>query len=1399
MRIKKTKNKIPKPFLFAPTVILTALLTLFLFALLPASLSKADTPEKSDVTSYNACGNMNGNLSVDPTGKNEGFSTVLYNNVNGLPTSEANAIAETSEGFIWIGSYAGLIRYDGNTFERTDSTTGISNVRCLYADSRDRLWIGTNDSGIFVMEKGAFQNWGKADGMESVSIRNVAEDSAGYIYIGSTKGVYVVEENMAFYSLDDARINDTTIQELRRGNNGTVYGLTSSGDIFILSEGQIAQFYSHEYFPEFDINAIFSDPVNPGMYYIGTKTSEVYHGSLDNNFALAGKADTTPLTSIERFEYIGGKIWICSGTGIGNMDEDGVHVLENVPMNNSVGHVMTDYEGNLWFTSTRQGVMKVVRNQFSDFFEQCGLEEVVVNTTCMYNDQLFIGSDNGLIVVKNGKKQEYLPIINAFTASGEELDKDELAKSLSGNRIRSIIRDSKNRMWISSWRNDGLVRYDKGQVMTFNAADGLFSEHVRVVSECENGNMLVANSGGVSVISGDKVIAGYGPEDGIENDSILTLLEGYNHDYIFGSDGGGIYIIPAETTAGRTDVPVVRNLTTADGLSSDIILRIKKSLGGEFYWIVTSNSLAYMTPDYQIVTIRNFPYPNNYDLYENSNGEVWILASSGIYVASKEELLRNETIEPRFYDIPNGLPYVATANSYSELTEDGDLYVASSAGVVKVNIENAFWDVSDFKMSVPFVDADGVRIYPDEKGAFTIPAETGKLTVYGYVFNYSLVNPQLSYQLQGLEKEETNLLRSELLPIDYTNLHGKTYHFRMQLKDSWGRSRKEISVKIVKEKAFYEQPWFFVAVGLLGLLLLYLLGKSLLHRKMRAVEKKHMEERVRFEQTAEALAGAIDAKDSYTNGHSRRVAEYSRKIAIEAGKSEEEIDRIYFAALLHDVGKIGVPVEILSKKGRLTEEEFEIIKQHPGIGGQILSSIKQSPWLTIGARYHHERYNGSGYPEGLAGEDIPEIARIIAVADAYDAMTSNRSYRNAIPQHIVREEIVKGMGTQFDPKFAKIMIHLIDLDREYRMKEVMSGINLTSESGVRCDSMYHGCTEGINIVNRTASIRFCSQPDDGVDFKKSLPTLIIFDSLDGIVHPGEEENENLLYFEYAKIRMDGVIEEGNIRKSQIKEIDVKPEIASLDFADPKNMQRYEVQAFRYKDQAKIRILTEEKSWEVILALPDSSRFLYISIGGENCEIHSLRAEVFGGDMGPDDIERIAEEVSFIRGYPEGDVPNVQIDGWCLDATEGILLKDEVKLSFHTMSLPTARMVWHCPFISLFSAHGGKVKGEDFHEYLLLRLDGENWESDSHVENRIAVTQKPEFAGWNDWKIKNKEGFDCVVTISRKGNKITMHTENLGIVINSETEIRDSIKDVYIALTGDQCAITNIRVERGAKE
>ena len=183
-----------------------------------------------------------------------------------------------------------------------------------------------------------------------------------------------------------------------------------------------------------------------------------------------------------------------------------------------------------------------------------------------------------------------------------------------------------------------------------------------------------------------------------------------------------------------------------------------------------------------------------------------------------------------------------------------------------------------------------------------------------------------------------------------------------------------------------------------------------------------------FEETAEALVNAIDAKDKYTRGHSARVAQLSEQIAREAGLSESACDQVYFAALLHDVGKIGVRFDVINKRGRLTDEEYEQIKNHTVVGYQILSSIKESPYLSIGAHYHHERYDGKGYPEGLKGEEIPTIARIIAVADAYDAMTSSRSYRDPLPLSKVREEIVNGMDTQFDSRYASIMLDLMDRD-----------------------------------------------------------------------------------------------------------------------------------------------------------------------------------------------------------------------------------------------------------------------------------------------------------------------------------------------------------------------------------
>ena len=201
------------------------------------------------------------------------------------------------------------------------------------------------------------------------------------------------------------------------------------------------------------------------------------------------------------------------------------------------------------------------------------------------------------------------------------------------------------------------------------------------------------------------------------------------------------------------------------------------------------------------------------------------------------------------------------------------------------------------------------------------------------------------------------------------------------------------------------------------------------------VERKSQENENLSLHVVQTLAEAIDAKDTYTNGHSGRVAEYSKEIARRYGYTKKHQDEIYMMGLLHDVGKIGVPDEIINKPSKLSDEEFELIKKHPVTGSEILERIQEKPKLATGARWHHERYGGGGYPDGISGEDIPVEARIIAVADAYDAMTSKRSYRDVMQQDKVRLEIEKGIGTQFDPQFAKIMIEIIDEDIDYGLHE----------------------------------------------------------------------------------------------------------------------------------------------------------------------------------------------------------------------------------------------------------------------------------------------------------------------------------------------------------------------------
>lgn len=949
---------------------------------------------------------------VDPVHSTDGYSAVLYDNKSGLPTSEANAIVQTSEGFIWIGSYSGLIRYDGNSFQNLSTDAGISSVVSLYVDSSNRLWIGTNDSGAAVMERGQFRRYGRKEGLGSLSVRTICEDAEGNILIGTTAGVSYIDKNMELHTIEAGLISNEYIRSLKAGKDGTVYGVTVDGSVFTLKDLKLTGFYNDKSLHITAARSVLPDDENPGYLYIGDSGNVIYYGSfIKGEFSLSRRFITGDKLSINSIEIFNGSMYVCTDKGIGYFNDYDFIPINDIPMNTSVENMMADYNHNLWFVSSQQGVMKVVDNQFSDIFNKYGISNGVVYATCVYDDSLYIGTKNsGLVVIKGGKVLKQLPV-----KYGD--DDFDLIGLFSGSRIRSIDVDRNGTVWFSTFGDHGLVGYKNGRIRKIRSTEGLPSDRIRNVFERPDGALMVSCTGGLAVIEEGSVTRVYGQKDGITNDEILSSSVMDNGDMVIGTDGGGIYVI---NDSG------VKCINVDSGLSSDVVMRVKKDRTRDIMWFVTSNSIGYLTDNYEVKTVSNFPYLNNFDLYQNSNDEMWVLSSNGIYVARTEDVLSGKPFNYLYYGIYNGLPGIATSNSYSALTKDGFLYIACTSGVTRVNIDKSVDTVDSVKAAVPFVEADGVMIYPKADGSFSVGANIKKLTVYSYVFNYSLINPEITYKLEGFDNTAVTVLRSNLQPVDYTNLRGGRYYFNMKIVDPHNGQSNELNVVIFKQKHFYEYMWFNITIAILAVAAVYIILKKYTDRRTAKLISKNNEQKKLIREVVEAFARVIDMKDKYTRGHSIRVAHYTAIIAKEMGCDEDTVEKYYNIGLLHDIGKIGIDDEVLNKPGKLNDDEYATIQSHSALGFDTLKDISIMPDLAIGAGAHHERPDGKGYPNGLKGGDIPEVARIIAVADTFDAMYSNRPYRNRMPFAKVLKIIKEIRGTQLDADVVDAFLRLVD-------------------------------------------------------------------------------------------------------------------------------------------------------------------------------------------------------------------------------------------------------------------------------------------------------------------------------------------------------------------------------------
>ncbi len=562
-----------------------------------------------------------------------------------------------------------------------------------------------------------------------------------------------------------------------------------------------------------------------------------------------------------------------------------------------------------------------------------------------------------------------------------------------------------------------------------------------------------------------------------------------------------------------------------------------------------------------------------------------------------------------------------------------------------------------------------------------------------------------------------------------------------------------------------------------------------------AIERAHKEEtsllrqdrrtiRHLFDQVTRAFMTALDERDAYSKGRSVRVADYARMIAEESGLSKKECDEVYFEALVHDIGKIGIAEDVLIHEDEPSEEEEKILKQKPEIGSRILSMVTEFPGFDIGAKYCNERYDGSGYPEGLKGENIPRTARIIAVASEYDKMTSRRSFRDPLPQQVVREELTMASGITLDPVYTQIMMRKLDADGTYSMREAGTVSTEEATTELHCRTYRDKVTEGILIEDTIKRITFKFREEKQNESDFADPSLIIFDSYDAHVHNNDRTIGAYSYKEYAELWFDGHYIATRAENMKVTENSGK--IKGLDKSE------YRIELGRHHDHLRIRLESHYGSVEAIIALADGVSWAYIGITGENCHIYDIETVKSDETIGEGEIERIADEKSYIDRF-ESDIPNIQINGTRALSTPGIPIKDGLKLMFHTMSLPMATLVWHCPYIVVFYSEDGLVNGPGYVEYAMIKLNGEDNGSKEYVTNAFTMKKTEDFRDWNRWKQKNKTGFEVEVDFTRRGRKIGLSTNNLGISIHNAMTILDDHDDIYVALTGDQVALTDIRV------
>ena len=694
----------------------------------------------------------------------DSYIKTVYNNTNGLPGGVANDIASTSDGILWIGTYAGLYRHNGKEFRLMNEYESIKTVRCLYVDDDGRLFVGTNDNGLSILINEEITDvLTEKNGLPSDSVRCITSASDGRYYIGTSAELAVVEIN------DGIRIvakepDVSSALRLTADSEGHVAAVTSSGKLIILQNSKVtgtASAYDEKF-----ISAEFSDD---GKLFAATESNKIFVFSIkdENNLQFLQTINCGSMNHINSLSFYENVLFLCSDSGVGYIDykkDNSFHLVDTDLFNNSIDNMIEDYQGNLWFSSSRLGLLRMCETAFAEIYLSAGFSEAVVNTVIKFNDKIYFGTDEGLsmIDVESGEPEE-----------------NELTNKMKGLRIRCLMQDSKNRMWVCTYTKGLYCMNKAGKIEAFETDT---EQQFRVLLELSDGTIAAAGKKGITFLKNGEVTKRLTKANGFENQVVLTLSELSDGTLIAGTDGGGIAIIQQQS--------IVKLLRRQDGLTSNVILRTVNDYNGNTptgaFYAITSNGINYVDKDFSIHPLTNFPYSNNYDMIVRQDGNIFVLGSAGIFVVTRDELLSGKKVDYILLDLRRGLLGTLTANSWNYIDEENNLYLSCDTGASVLNLDAYDKNNRSYRMQLKSVIVNGKRYLVQKDIPFVIPENSDSIEIVPEIINYSINNPYISLYMEGIDEHPNIMTQNELASVIYSNIAAGKYTFHISLLDSKG-------------------------------------------------------------------------------------------------------------------------------------------------------------------------------------------------------------------------------------------------------------------------------------------------------------------------------------------------------------------------------------------------------------------------------------------------------------------------------------------------------------------------------------------------------------------------------------------------------------------------------------